>query len=256
MKLVVVAALLVGCGGSKPDNGELVIPKTPDSSSGDSTTSGGSEMAVQAAGFNEEGKKAMFAGNYALASEHFRAAVARVPEAKYFFNLCTSLFQEGKFSEALTSCDAVEKNQPTPELSEKAKNLTAKINAEASKQGIAMSPPSNDPVVPDSSKVPSSGGQAAIAAKLSDEGVQLMYAKKYAEATAKFREAVARVPEPKYFFNLCTSLFQEGKFSEGLTACNAVEKNHPTPALQAKAKKMSERIIAEAKAQGVQVQSP
>ena len=54
-----------------------------------------------------------------------------------------------------------------------------------------------------------------------------MYADKYGEAAKKFREAVARVPEAKYFFNLCTSRLQEGKFDEALTACNAVEQEQP-----------------------------
>ena len=47
--------------------------------------------------------------------------------------------------------------------------------------------------------------QAEIAAKLNDEGKELMYGGHIAEASAKFAEAVARVPEAKYFFNLCTS---------------------------------------------------
>lgn len=95
--------------------------------------------------------------------------------------------------------------------------------------------------------------QAEIAERLNEEGKELMYAEKYAEASAKFREAVARVAEPKYFFNLCTSRYQEGKFSEAVTACNAVEKNNPTPEQSAKAKKMLARIEEEAKAQGYEL---
>lgn len=93
--------------------------------------------------------------------------------------------------------------------------------------------------------------QAEIAARHNEEGKELMYANKYPEATAKFREAVARVPEPKYFFNLCTSLFQEGRFGEALTACNAVDKNSPSPEQRAKADKLTQRIMDEAKNQGV-----
>lgn len=96
--------------------------------------------------------------------------------------------------------------------------------------------------------------QAEIADRLNDEGKEHMYANNYAEASAKFREAVARVPEAKYFFNLCTSLYQEGKFGEALTACAAVDKNNPTDALRAKAEKMTGRIKAEAKAQGIDVE--
>src|SRR5262247_2201545 len=71
--------------------------------------------------------------------------------------------------------------------------------------------------------------QADIAARLNEEGKQLMYAEQPAEAAKKFQEAVARVPEAKYFINLCTARLQEGKLDEALTACDAVELNNPTP---------------------------
>ncbi|MGE0403488.1 MAG: hypothetical protein AB7T06_42680 [Kofleriaceae bacterium] len=98
---------------------------------------------------------------------------------------------------------------------------------------------------------PAFAQQAELAAKLNDEGKDLMYDGKFAEASAKFRDAVARVPEPKYFFNLCTSLYQEGKFSDAMTACGGVGKNSPSPELDAKAKKMMDRIETEAKAQNI-----
>lgn len=96
--------------------------------------------------------------------------------------------------------------------------------------------------------------QAEIASRLNEEGKDQMYGNNYAAASAKFREAVARVPEPGYFFNLCTSLYWEGKFGEALTACAAVEKNNPTPAQIDKAQKMVAKIKGEAKAQGVNVE--
>ena len=60
--------------------------------------------------------------------------------------------------------------------------------------------------------------QAEIAARLNEEGKQLMYKDQPAEAAKKFQEAVARVPEAKYFVNLCTARLQEGKLDEALTA--------------------------------------
>ena len=89
---------------------------------------------------NEEGKQLMFAGKYAEASAKFQDAVARVPEAKYFFNLCMSRYQEGKFGEALTACNAVAKNGPSDELKVKADKLTTKVQDEAKKQGIDLQP--------------------------------------------------------------------------------------------------------------------
>ena len=98
---------------------------------------------------------------------------------------------------------------------------------------------------------PALAQQADLASKLNDEGKELMFAGKFAEASAKFRDAVARVPEPKYFFNLCTSLFQEGKFDEAMTACSAVSKNSPTPELNAKTDKLVGKIKDEAKNQHI-----
>ena len=65
--------------------------------------------------------------------------------------------------------------------------------------------------------------QAEIAARENEEGKSLMFDGKYPDASAKFQNAVARVPEAKYFFNLCTSRFQEGRFGEALTACNSAD---------------------------------
>ncbi len=93
--------------------------------------------------------------------------------------------------------------------------------------------------------------QAEVAAQKNAEGEQQMKAKQYAKSSALFRDAAARGPEPIYFFNLCASLFQEGKFGESLTACNATLKHGPPPALETKTKQMMERIRLEAKHQGV-----
>jgi tetratricopeptide (TPR) repeat protein len=88
--------------------------------------------------------------------------------------------------------------------------------------------------------------QAELAAKANDEGKELMYADKYADAAKKFQEAVARVPEAKYFINLCTARLQEGKLDEALTACQAVDLNSPTPEQKDRAGKLTERIHQEA----------
>jgi hypothetical protein len=97
--------------------------------------------------------------------------------------------------------------------------------------------------------------QAELAAKLNEEGKTLMFGGKYPEATAKFRAAVARVPEPGYFVNLCTSLFQEGKFGEAVTACNAVGNNNPSADQRTKADKLITRIKKEAEAQGISAEA-
>jgi hypothetical protein len=95
--------------------------------------------------------------------------------------------------------------------------------------------------------------QAEIALRLNEEGKQLMFADKHDQAAKKFQEAVARVPEAKYFVNLCAARLQEGKLDDALTACNAVELNGPTPEQKDKAGKLIERINDEAKKQGLEL---
>src|SRR4051812_12003074 len=96
--------------------------------------------------------------------------------------------------------------------------------------------------------------QAEIAARENEEGKTLMFSGKYAEASAKFQSAVARVPEGKYFFNLCTSRFQEGKFGDALTACNSADKNGDDK-LKDKAAKLVVKIREEAQKQGINLQA-
>ncbi len=93
--------------------------------------------------------------------------------------------------------------------------------------------------------------QADIAARENDEGKQLMFQQKYADASAKFRDAAARTNEGKYYFNLCTSLYQEGKFGEAMTACNTANQNAPDDTLKTKVAKLKEKISDTAKQQGV-----
>lgn len=97
--------------------------------------------------------------------------------------------------------------------------------------------------------------QADIANKLNEEGKAFMYADKYPEASAKFRDAVARVPEAKYFYNLCASLYKEGKFGEALTACNqAGNSDTASPQLKEQSTKLAAGVRDEAKRQGIEVE--
>jgi hypothetical protein len=91
--------------------------------------------------------------------------------------------------------------------------------------------------------------QAELAEKLNEEGKELMYANKYPEASAKFRQAVARVAEPKYFFNLCVSLTNEGALNEAFNACTSAQGN-ATGELSTKTDKMITKIRDLAKSQG------
>lgn len=95
--------------------------------------------------------------------------------------------------------------------------------------------------------------QADIANRENEEGKQLMFQQKYADASAKFRDAAARTNEGKYYFNLCTSLYQEGKFGEAMTACNTADKNAPDDKLKDKVAKLRDKIQTDAKAANVDI---
>ncbi|MBK9031976.1 MAG: hypothetical protein IPL61_11725 [Myxococcales bacterium] len=58
---------------------------------------------------------------------------------------------------------------------------------------------------------------------LNDQGKALIKAKKYVEATEKFRAAIVLSPEGRFYLNLCMSLYSEGKLGEAITACRAVK---------------------------------
>jgi hypothetical protein len=77
-----------------------------------------------------------------------------------------------------------------------------------------------------------------------------MRGSQYAEASKKFQEAVARVPEAKYFFNLCVSRTSEGLLDDAITACHSVDNVNPPADLKAKTEKMIEKINDLAKSQG------
>lgn len=100
---------------------------------------------------------------------------------------------------------------------------------------------------------PASPSQAEIAARFNEEGKELLYHDQPDAAAKKFLDAVARVPEAKYFINLCVARFQGGRFDDALTACQAADVNNPTTDQRRKATALIERIRAEAKKQGIEL---
>jgi Flp pilus assembly protein TadD len=220
------------------------------------TTPGQAALAEK---LNIEAKDAIYGEHYDLAVQKLREAVALMPHPKYFINLCVALVQLGRLDEALTACDAVNLNNPTSEHRRKAAQLIAKIRAEAKKQhlelhaGASRAEEKRGPPVPASPKPASSMSQAEIAARLNEEGKELLYKDQYEAAVTKLQEAAARVPEAKYFLNLCVAQFQAGRLSEALTSCMAVDLNHPNDDQRSKATKLIERLKAEAKKQGIEL---
>jgi hypothetical protein len=193
-----------------------------------------------AAKVNQEGVDLMFKAKYAEATAKFRDAVARVPEPKYFFNLCTALFQTGHFGEALSACSAVGKNKPDQALQDKTDKLIARIKDEAKAQKIELA------VTPE---------DAALATKLNEEGKAFMFGEPSdpERAAPKFRDATAHDPQAKYFFNLCTAEYLNGKYPVALDACKQVAARHAPAELQTKTDKLIVKIRDEAKSQHIKL---
>jgi hypothetical protein len=95
--------------------------------------------------------------------------------------------------------------------------------------------------------------QPQLAEQFNDEGKELMLASKYPEAAAKFRQAIARDSEAKYFMNLCTALLSDGKLDEALSTCHSAEINRPSDVQRDKIAKLIEKIKADAKAANVEL---
>ena len=99
----------------------------------------------------------------------------------------------------------------------------------------------------------SSPSQAEIAARLNDEGKELLFTDKPDAAIKKFQDAFSRVPDAKYLFNLCIAQFQGGRLGDALTSCEFVDRSNPTDDQRRKVAAMTARIKAEAKKQGIEL---
>ena len=96
----------------------------------------------------------------------------------------------------------------------------------------------------------------AIAFKENEDGIMSMQENNASEGTPQFRDAIARSPNAVYYLNLCMSLYVEGKFSEGLSACDAALGTRPPAGLRKIASGMHDRILWDAHEQGITIQAP
>lgn len=102
--VLVSIMLAAGCGGAGP---QPTAPKTPLPTSPQPATGGGPTQESAPApdtaeAANERGKTLLFAGRYAEATVEFERAYKLDPaNVKFSVNLSTSLYQEGKYGQAL-----------------------------------------------------------------------------------------------------------------------------------------------------------
>lgn len=254
----VVTALAVAPGSDDPSTSKSTSSNAPAPGAAPASEGPSEAQIERARVLNDSGKALMFDSKFEEASKQFRLATQLSPEAKYFFNLATSLFQEGKFDESLSALQALVSAKPTPVQLEKAHVLRNKVLVECARQRLpcASTPPSSEAVASQQVAAAGSNAPAAIspsdpAAEFNERGKTLMFAGKFAEASAEFRQAVKLAPEPGYFFNLAMTLYQEGKFDEALVSVRAVMANNPTPNQVEKTLKMKAKILEECRKQGM-----
>jgi hypothetical protein len=100
---------------------------------------------------NDEGKTAMKAKNFQVASERFQQAILLSREGRFYFNLCVSQFYEAKLVEALDACKAVESAGADGDLKEKTGKMIGKVKEEMRRQGfdpdapVVVQPDPNNP---------------------------------------------------------------------------------------------------------------
>ena len=95
--------------------------------------------------------------------------------------------------------------------------------------------------------------QPDVAEQYNKEGKLLMGESQYAEAAAKFRQAIKRNPIAGYFMNLCAALLSDGKLDEALATCHLAEGKQPSDAQKDKIARLTEKIKADAKAAHVEL---
>lgn len=78
--------------------------------------------------------------------------------------------------------------------------------------------------------------------ELNEEAKVHMFAGRYVEAIAKYKEVLRVAPMAKYYFNLCTAHFMNHERDAANQACNTGLTKDPDPALKTKLEKMLERI--------------
>lgn len=182
---------------------------------------------------NEDGKDLMAAKKLKEAGGKFRAAASLDPQPKYYFNLCLSLYGRSMFGAALEACKMATTLHPTPQLQTKIENYVKRITTDATSQHSSLEP------------------VEATAAGSNDAGADLMFAGEYALAVTQFRNATALEPAARYGFNLCTALYQVGRFAQANTACRWALANKPTTELRAKAERTIKNIARDATAQHI-----
>jgi tetratricopeptide (TPR) repeat protein len=199
----------------------------------------------------------MRARDYETARQRFSQAIAQDPQTKYYLNLATADVRLGHVDAAVHTLREARRRAPTPEEAAEATQLLETISPKPQRPGKRNPPTApaelGASAAPTAAPATAGGSQAEIAARRNEEGKELMYAGRYGEAARKFQDALARVPEARYFFNLCNAWLQEGKFDMALSACNAVAINNPTPEQQAKATRLIRLIRDEARKQNIEL---
>src|SRR5690349_5165631 len=101
--------------------------------------------AQRAEDLNNQGKAAMKAKDFTTASDRFNQAILLSREGRFYYNLCVSLFFEGKLVDSLSACKAVETAGADSDLKDKTGAMIGKVKDEMRKQGYDPDAPPPNP---------------------------------------------------------------------------------------------------------------
>jgi hypothetical protein len=234
---------------------------------------------AEAKALTDEGKVALFDKRHADAIAAFTRAAMLDPSPDHYFNLGLAHQQAGHCTDARMAFEATAGHDKVDsklrDKARKALKATGSCSTSSSPSGTGpvaandprptptldpkpiptqdpkpepkpepTPPPKPEPTPKPEPAPPPSGNNAERAAKLNEEGKELIFSNQYAASAAKFKQAIVLDPSPQYYFNYATALYQQGKCGEAIRALDHILKSGADDALKGKAAKLKERASA------------
>jgi len=124
-------------------------------------------------------------------------------------------------------------------------DVFAKSGCSGPRIAKAEPPPQPPPPQPDPTKPPAvDESKRAEAEKDNDDGKQKVFVADLQGALAAFQQADALLPDPKYEYNLCSTLGLLERWDEATATCQKALAKQPPPALKAKLEQKIELLKA------------
>ena len=192
----------------------------------------------QAIQLAEQGKQAMYAGEYSKAQKLFQEAATHSADPRYLIDLAVADIQLGEFEPALSVLRAASQQSPTDDQARKIQKLRELIARETKRQGSAE--PSTEPPKPDAD--PADADPAARAEKLNASGKSEALAGRHAAALGLFQQAYELAPQAKILLNIGIMQFQLGRCADARRTLQRIAPTWPSDPAVSKATELLSRL--------------